>query len=116
MDDFCTVTFTGDQGGTYYVACNLVKYLDSDSLFNTGSNSITLYPAVNQGQNQTNLTVQALSYPRYQIQNYNYTYITNAHDISFNAMAHVYREFDIVSVCLWTLIAISSCLRVIFRG
>ena len=43
MDDFCTVTFTGDQGGTYYVACPLVEYISEDGMVNSGNSTIYLY-------------------------------------------------------------------------
>lgn len=116
MDEECTVTFTGDQGGTYYVPCSLVRYIDKETLVNNGNTSISLYPAYNQGQTQTTLTIQALSYPRYQVGQYgNYNYITNASNIQFNAMSHFYREFDYVSVMFLAVISIASVLKLFTR-
>lgn len=113
--DGCTVTFTGEQGGTYYVSCNVVRYLDSETLVNNYSSTIYLYPAYNQGQTQTTLTISSLSYPRYTYNN-SYRYITNASNISFNAMSHFYREYDYVSSFFLAVIAIGVTLKVLMRG
>lgn len=107
MSDACTVTFEGTQGGTYYVACNLVKYLDNEHLFNTGSSTIYLYKNFLSSQSQTGLTIPALSYPYYTSNNVRY-YITNANNISFNLTSSIYRELDMVQVVLLALVVAFS--------
>lgn len=113
MDDYCTVTFEGSQGGTYVVACNLVEYI-SEGLVNTSSNTIQLYPAVQQGQQQTNLTISALSYPSYRYNNVLY-YVTNAHNISFNNRAEYYRERNMVEIVLMCVLAAVMFIQLMIR-
>lgn len=115
MDDYCDVTFEGDQGGTYYVACNLVEYINGSDLSNTGSNSINLYTSLQAGNNSAYISIPAFSYPRYLSGN-QYRYITNAHNIRFNNKASFIRDFDIVEVVLITLLASISLIRIIARG
>ena len=114
MDDYCTVTFEGDQGGTYYVAANLVEFIDDESLVNTGSSTIYLYTSPQSGTNTAAISIPAFSYPRYG-SGYDYHYITNAHNITFNNRAYFVRDFDVVEVVLLTLLASLSFIRVIFR-
>lgn len=114
MDDYCTVTFEGDQGGTYYVAANLVGYIDDESMVNTGNSTIYLYTRPQQGTNEYTISIPAFSYPRYYSGSY-YRYITNAHNITFNNRAYFIRDFDVVEVVLLTLLASLSFIRVIFR-
>ena len=113
MDDYCTVTFTGTQGGTYYVACNLVEYI-SEGLVNTSSNSIQLYPAVQQGQQQTNITIPALSFPYYSSGQYRY-YITDAADIAFNDRAEFYRERNMVEIVLMAVMVTIHFITIMIR-
>lgn len=116
MDDYCTVTFTGDQGGTYYVACNLVEYIDDESMVNTGSSTINLYSSPQQSSNSAAISIPAFSYPRYYSGN-NYRYITNADNISFNFRSSFHREFDMVEIALLTLISSIHMIRLlIHRG
>lgn len=114
MNEECTVTFEGSNGGTYYVACSLVRYIDKETMVNNGNTSISLYPAHGQGQTQNTITIQALSYPRYQSGN-QYVYITNARNIRFNALSHFYREYDYVQVMFLAVIAVASVLKVFTR-
>lgn len=112
MDDECTVTFEGDYGGTYYVACNLVGYIDDESMVNTGSSTINLYSSPQQGTNTTAISIPAFSYPRYG-SGMSYTYITNAHNISFNHRANFMREYDLVEIALLTILASVSLIRLL---
>ena len=112
MDDFCTVTFTGDQGGTYYVACPLVEYISEDGMVNSGNSTIYLYTSPQQSNNSYALSIPAFSYPRYS-NGYNTFYITNASNISFNNRSHYYREFNTVEIVLLTLISAISLIRMI---
>lgn len=114
MDDYCEVTFEGDQGGTYYVACNLVGYIDRESMVNTGSSTINLYSSPQQGSNTAAISIPAFSYPRYTYNN-QYRYITNAHNISFNNRASFIRDFDVVEICLLTLLVCVSFIRTMIR-
>lgn len=113
MDEQCTVTFTGTQGGKYYVACNLVEYLD-EKLVNTGSSTIYLYPAIQSSSNQTNITIPALSYPYYTVNNVR-NYITNARNVSFNNRAEFYRERNMVEIVLLTIICCFVAIRLLVR-
>lgn len=113
MNDECTVTFEGDQGGTYYVACNLTEYI-SDSMVNTGSSTITLYPQIQQGQNQTNITIPGLSYPRYSVTG-GYRYITNARNIRFNFASNYYREHSLSSFVLMVVICSVALIKLVSR-
>lgn len=112
MDDYCTVSFTGDQGGTYYVACSLVGYIDSESMVNTGNTTINLYTQPQQGTNTSNISIPAFSYPRYLSGN-SYRYITNASDISFNSRSFYFRDYDVVEIVLLALIASISFIRLL---
>lgn len=114
MDDYCTVTFEGDQGGTYYVACPLVEYIDNESMVNTGNSTINLYTSPQQGNNSYYIQIQSFSYPRYYSGN-NYHYITNAHNISFNNKSNYYRNFDVVEISLLTLLASLAFIRTLSR-
>lgn len=113
MDDYCTVTFEGSQGGTYVVACNLVEYI-GEGLVNTSSNTIQLYSAVQQGQQQTNITIPAISYPYYSSGQQRY-YITNAHSISFNNRAEYYRERNMVEIVLMCVLAAVMFIQLMVR-
>lgn len=113
MDDYCTVSFSGDQGGTYYVACNLVGYIDDESMVNTGSSSISLYSSPQQGVSSVLIQIPAFSYPRYTYNN-QYRYITNASNIRFNNRAYFIRDFDMVEIVLLALIGSISFIRLLF--
>lgn len=114
MDDFCSVSFEGDQGGTYYCACNLVGYIDGDTMVNTGSSTISLYTSIQQGTSSAYITIPAFSYPRYTYGN-QYRYITNAANITFNNKANFIRNFDVVEIVLLTMLASLTFIRLIVR-
>lgn len=114
-DSGCQVTFEGTRGGTYYVACNLVEYIDEQNLFNHSNNNIILYPSIQQGNSQDTITIPALSYPYYTSNTYRY-YITNASNISFNFKSAFYRERSMVSIVLLALVVTISLINRILGG
>lgn len=114
MFDECEVTFEGSRGGSYYVACNLVPYI-SENLTNTGSSSITLYPSINQGNSQNNITIPAVGYARY-TSGTSTIYITNASKVTFNLASQYYRQRDLVEIVLLGLVVTITLIRMIFRG
>lgn len=114
MDDYCEVTFEGTQGGTYYVAESQVKYINGSNMVNTSNSTIYLYSSPQQGTNTAVISIPAFSYPRYSSGN-NYYYITNAHNITFNNRANFVRNFDVVEICLLTLLASLCFIRLLFR-
>lgn len=103
--DGCTVTWEGDYGGTYYIPCDKVEYLN-DELINTGSSSFNAYSAVYQGNNNTYITFPSNGYPYYRSSGTTYQYITNVSNIEFNAKSHFYKEFDIVLLITLGIIAV----------
>lgn len=103
MDDYCEVTFEGDQGGTYYVACSLVEYI-ADDMVNTGNSTIYLYTSPQQSNNSYALSISAFSYPRYS-SGYNTYYVTNATNVSFNNRSNYYRERQMVDPVFSILIS-----------
>lgn len=111
MDDFCEVSWEGTEGGTYYVACPLVEYI-SDELVNTGNSTIYFYTSPQQGNNSYALSASAFSYPRYG-NNYNYYYVTDAYNVSFNNRSHYYRESGMVEIVLLTALAAVSFIRLL---
>lgn len=114
MDDYCEVTFEGTYGGTYYVAESQVKYINESNMVNTSNSTIYLYSSPLQGTNSYVISIPAFSYPRY-YSNSNYYYITNAHNISFNNRAYYVRNFDVVEICLLTLLCCVCFMRLLFR-
>lgn len=114
MDDYCEVTFEGDQGGTYYVSESQVKYINGSNMVNTSNSTIYLYKNIQSGSGQYTLSIPAFSYPRYSSNN-TYYYITNAHNITFNNRSNFIRNFDVVEVCLLTLLACICFIKLMVR-
>lgn len=115
MDDECTVTFEGNRGGTYYVACNLVEYID-EQLVNTGNSQIVLYPNIQQGVSQNTITIPALSFPYY-TNGTTRVYITDAHNVSFNFRSSYYRERQMVNIVLIAVVvSVMLINRLLSRG
>lgn len=93
MGDVCTVSWNGDQGGTYYVPCDQVQFISSD-LINTSSSSISLYKSLDSGSSySSDLIMPPLSHPRYYFGN-SYRYVTNVSDVKFNGLGNMYAERD----------------------
>lgn len=110
MSDYSTITFDGDQGGTYYVAADLVQYLSPD-LFNNGSQTIYLYSDRTTHNNV--ITIYSLSYPRYRSgNNYStYSYITNAENVTFSDYGNFAREKELISYVVLFIIGFYCLVR-----
>lgn len=109
MSEYSTVTFDGDQSGTYYIAVDMVQYLTSD-LFNNGSNTIYLYK--NQTTHDESITIPSLSYPRYRTGNYNtYAYITNATNVRFSSPATYAKDSGMISMVAMSIICFCVLVR-----
>jgi len=115
-DTGCTVTFDGDQGGTYFVDCDRVKFINDKDLTNTSSGHIYLYKDKNY--NHTIITLSPSVYASYYWTN-GYTsqtrYITNASNIRFNAMSNVYRNLDYIYLFVSFIVSV-YCLFKMLRG
>lgn len=114
MNDECTVTFEGTRGGTYYVACNLTKYVNK-KLVNTSNSTIYLYQDIQQGSQSYSITIPSLSYPYYTSGSNRY-YITDAHNVSFNKLSSFYREFDVVEVFLLASVVVFCFMARLLNG
>lgn len=115
MDDYCQITFTGDHGGTYYVACDQVQNISS-RMFNTGNSSINLYKNIRQGINQEYISIAALSYPVYHpASGSNTSYITNASVTGFNDRGYYFREYQILDLSLTVTLTILLLINVFLR-
>ena len=115
MDDFSTVTFDGQYGGTWYVASDDVEYL-GEGLVNGSNHTIYLYKNFRQGTNTEYISIDRLSYPLYHPSSgYNTVYITNASNIRYNSTAEYYREHDFVSFALLVFIAILVLIKTFVR-
>ena len=113
----CEITFTGTGGGTYTVPADQVQYISTD-LVNTGSSStIYLYPVGNPQSTRVNyIALQPGLYPRYYNQNnYSYTEIQNASNVTFNVKAQFYRNKDYIQIGLWFILTFYCIIR-LFRG
>lgn len=109
--DGCTVSWEGDHGGTYYIPCDRVEYLN-DELINIGASSFNAYDSVYQGNNYAYITFPVNGYPYYRSSGTNYQYITNASNITFNAKSHFYKEFDLALLIVLAIIAVCSLTRI----
>lgn len=110
--DGCTVSWEGDHGGTYYIPCDKVEFLN-DELINTGAQSFNAYSDVYQGNNNAYITFPTNGYPYYRDNSsYNYQYIINAANITFNAKSHFYKEFDLALLVVLAVIAVCSLTKI----
>jgi hypothetical protein len=116
MDTGCTVTFDGDKGGTYFIDCESVKYINGSDLSNDGYKTLYLYR--DKYNSHFTITIHSCTYASYQVNNgYTYTtnFITNAKNIRFNAMANVYRNLDYVYLFVVFIVSV-YCLFKMLRG
>lgn len=94
-DGVCTVTWTGDHGGTYFVPCDQVQYITKD-LVNSSSSTIPLYKSLDSGSSySSDLSIPPLSHPRYYTGT-SYYYVTNSSNVIFNPLGNVYAERNIL--------------------
>lgn len=102
MDGACTVSFTGDHGGSYFIPCDSVNDFD-DQLVYYGSDTLTIWEEVNHYGHK--LIVQPMCTPAWINTEEKYVY-TNPEDVVFNDRAIFYREYDsIIMFCLVLLCA-----------
>lgn len=116
-DRGCTVTFDGDHGGTYYVPCDQVEYLESD-LTNNSSSYIYLYKDKNYTQTRGEyIQIGSHQYPRWYASGsgYNAVYITNAHDAIFNGNGNMYRDTPILSVGFELVLMVFAICAIIIK-
>lgn len=109
--DGCTVSWEGDYQGTYYIPCDRAEFLN-DELINTGGSSFNAYSNVYQGNNNAYITFPVNGYPYYRDNNsYNYHYITNVSNVTFNAKSYFYKEFDLAVLITLGIIAVVQLLK-----
>lgn len=113
MDQYCTVTFSGDHGGMYYVSCDQVKYITNE-LTNKSSDTIYLYPTINSDRDYNYIRINSLGTPEYrQDGSYNtWVNINNVSDVQFNTLSHVYRESSLVLLFTLFVVCIASIVKV----
>lgn len=107
--DKCTLTFEGNQGGTYYVPCDKVQYFTND-LINT-SNQLVLLES-GHAHNNFNLRCASNKYCSYYSGNYTH-YVTNARVTGYNLQSRINREFNSVVI---PLVSIFCIFVIMFRS
>lgn len=95
MNDYCTITIDGSDGGTYYVPCNQAEYITRDFI-NVSSSTINLYQNIRTNNDVAYISMPSLGRPVYHSpSSYNTHYITDVTTVQFNRTADFYREYDI---------------------
>lgn len=115
-DTACTVTFQGEQGGTYYVSCDQVKNINDKDLTNVSTGNILLYR--DKGSNHFTITLEPSMHAYYYYSNGYHTetrYITNATNIKFNTFSNIYRNIDYVYLFVAFMVCV-YCLFKLLRG
>ena len=116
METSCTFTFEGDHGGTYYVPCDQVKYIDSGNLVSYSSENFYAYPDIrDSSSNYDYIVFNADSYPYWRSGYNSYQYITNANNIKFNNTSYFYRDFDLVILFCLFIISLTRIINVFGR-
>lgn len=114
MEQYCTVSFSGDHGGRYYVTCDQVEFITSD-LGNSSSETIYLYPTISN-DHVNYIRINSLGNPEYRSgSGYQWEDINNVSNVSFNSLSHVYRESDIVLYFALFVVCI-ACIVKVARG
>lgn len=113
MDNGCTVSFDGDQGGTYYVPCNVVKFLSDKDLSSSCSETIYLFRDLSL--EHFKISCSSYSLPSYEDSNHTFHSISNVSNIRFNAMSNVYRNLDYVYLFVAFIVSV-YCLFKMLRG
>ena len=111
------VTFEGTGGGTYYVPWDQVQFISND-LVNTGyAGTIYLYPDDSvQSTRQNYIALQPGLYPRYYSSNsYQYTEITNAHNVEFNVIAQYFRFKEVIHCGLMFILSCFILIKLFSR-
>ena len=113
MDSGCTVTFDGDQGGTYFVPCNVVKFLSDKDLSSSCSDTFYLYRDL--GLEHFKISCSSYSLPSYVDSNNSLHFISNVSNIRFNTMSNLYRNIDYVYLFVAFIVSV-YCLFKMLRG
>lgn len=115
MDQYCTVSFSGDHGGRYYVMCDQVEFI-TDDLGNNSSDTIYLYPTITN-DHLNYIRLNPLGNPQYREGSnyYQWEDINTVSDVQFNSLSHVYREKDIVFLFGLFVVCI-ACIVKVARG
>lgn len=108
MDIGCTVGWTGDAAGTYYIPCDRVNSV-SNNLFNNSNSSITLYGSPNHQGNS--ITINSLSYPSYR--SGTQTIYFTPHNVEWNDRAKFIRQTLFIDQFLMFSLLVLVILRVI---
>lgn len=112
-DTGCTVTFDGDHAGTYFVPCDLVKFLNDKDLSSTYSGEINLYRDLSR--DHFSLVVSSYSLPIYTDPDKSVHTISNVSNVRFNAFSNVYRNLDYVYLFVCFIVSV-YCLFKLLRG
>lgn len=114
MNDFVEITIDGTYAGTYYVQANLVKYL-TDNCINTGSTTIYLYKSIDGSTRSDYIVCETYRQPYYRSTGYNNTYISNITTTSYNATGYFYRNYDIITIYVYFILALASLVSIFKR-
>lgn len=115
-DDLCTVDIDGRYAGTWYVPAQYVSYLENGSLYNTSSNTITLYNSKNH-DTYPRIQIPALSLPYYYSSSiYNGTLINDISRTDFNLRSQIYRFNNIYAEPLIFFLLAVLCFNRLIRG
>lgn len=115
-DDFCTITIDGSRGGEYYVACQYVPYLENGTLYNNGSNTITLYSSKNH-DTYPRIQISSLSLPYYYSgSGYNGVLINDISRTDFNLRSQIFRFNNIYAEPVIFFCLIVLMFSRLFRG
>lgn len=112
-DSGCSVTFDGDHGGTYFVPCDLVKYISDKDLSSSFSADIILYRDLSR--DHFSIIIPSYSFPYYTDSDSSVHTLSTASNIHFNALANVYRNLDYVYIFVAFIVSV-YCLFKLLRG
>lgn len=112
MDGYSIVTIDGSSySGDYYINDVQVKYL-TDTLGNSGSNTIYLYKSIGN-KSSDYIRIDSLGLPYYyRNKNYDYELVSGYSKVSFNPKAYLLRDFDLISLFMYTVISFYCLVRV----
>lgn len=115
-ENACTISIDGQYAGEYYVSCNYVSYLEDGTLYNNGSNTITLYPSKDH-ETYPRISVSSLSTPVYYSgSGYNYVDVTDITRTDFNVYSQIYRFNSLYAQPLIVFCLLGLFLSRLFRG
>lgn len=109
----CTVSFDGDQGGTYFVPCDSVKFLSDKDLSSSYSETIYLYRDLTS--EHFKISCSSYSLPSYEDFNHIVHVISNVSNVRFNAASNIYRNLEYVYLFVAFIVSV-YCLFKMLRG